>query len=124
MTTACKPEPSYSASGLTGRTVTASTKAAWHRTLADYDRLVAFRFGTQEHLNEAIDILFSENDVKGAPFRPVGNETIFVPDEAKELLSAHFDSCQLDFKVEPVYRHSDLTGYQLANARKALHLNY
>jgi hypothetical protein len=101
-----------------------SLQSAWARSLADYDKIVAFKFNTEEETEQAIDIFFDEPDIKGAPSRTAGNNTIFVPAKAQESLEFHFRKRHLKFAPQPVYRHGDLTSNELGLARFNRKLNY
>ena len=122
MQSACIPQPltPARAKGLTQ----ISPVIDWKRNIAEYDRLTALHFDSQDDLETAMELLARHEDVKDAPYRAVGHGTIFVPTEAVPQMSKHFQESGLSPQTTLVRRQEEMTPGQLERAQNRRHLNY
>lgn len=79
--------PQYRSSGSGGVPPGSSEPLQWKPRISDYHGdLRAIRFSSLTALFAAVDLFHSDLELKGVPRMPIGDDTLFMPSEAIDIL--------------------------------------
>jgi len=86
----------------------------WAPDMSWYDDKVALAFNTEEDIDAAIDLCWSDKDLRGVPRVHVGEWTMIVPAESLPF----FQKKARNFTVKNVISAGDLSPEEMAKVRR------
>ncbi len=88
--------------------------ACWNAAFWSYPQHAALQFASEADLDDAIDLLWNDSELRGVPRVHVGDNTMIVPAEAVDL----FQRKVRHFVVRPVFAAGDLSPEEANSFRR------